>query len=131
MKFTIIIKNIIVFSIFQFIFSIASAGVYENCKATAELLNKSTPTQIDSVTKLMSAMCIPEPSGKPRLVYYMEVDLPNVNQMDIDTLKPKMQRAWCTDPRQSRTLKDLDIRYVYRKNNGQFIGSINLSYKSC
>ncbi len=102
------------------------------CSALANQLNQQMPMRADTVTSVQSVVCV-QVSGVTRLTYLMEVDLPRsqIDQATLDSLRPKMLNAWCTDPQQRRLLNAVDVSYRYRDNAGHYIGVIQLSARSC
>ncbi len=110
----------------------ARADLLQDCNGVASQINRSTPQQLDRVTKLMSSTCVAVGSTV-RLIYMNEVSVPNgsINQGTLDGMRPRMVQAWCTDPDQRRLINLVDIQYSYRYPDGRLIGKINLTRRDC
>jgi hypothetical protein len=110
----------------------ARADLLQDCNGIASQINRSTPQQLDRVTKLLSSTCVPD-GRVVRLIYMNEISVPNgsVNQGTLDSMRPRMVQAWCTDPDQRTLINLIDIQYSYSYSDGRLIGKINLSGRDC
>ncbi len=110
----------------------ARADLLQECNGIAAVVNKSTPQQIDQVTKLMTSMCIPD-GRSVKLVYMNQLNVPNggVSQSNLDGIRPRMVKAWCTDPDQRTLINMVDIQYRYSYPDGRVIGRIDIARRDC
>ena len=110
----------------------AHADLLQDCNGVASQINRSTPQQLDRVTKLLSSTCVPD-GRVVRLIYMNELSVPNgsVSQGTLDGLRSRMVQAWCTDPDQRTLLNLIEIQYSYSYTDGRLIGKINLSRRDC
>jgi hypothetical protein len=110
----------------------ARADLLQDCNGVASQINRSTPQQLDRVTKLMNSTCVAV-GRAVRLIYMNEVSVPNgsINQSALDGMRPRMVQAWCTDPDQRRLISLVDIQYSYSYPDGRLIGKINLTRRDC
>lgn len=110
----------------------ARADLLQECNAIASTINRSTPQQIDQVTKLMNAICVAD-GRSVMLIYRNQLGVPNgaVSQSNLDGIRPRMVKAWCTDPDQLTLLKMVDIQYTYSYPDGRMVGKINISRRDC
>lgn len=110
----------------------ARADLLQECNGVASTINRSTPQQIDQVTKLMNAICVADGRGV-MLIYRNNLSVPNgaVSQSNLDGIRPRMVKAWCTDPDQRTLLNMVDIQYTYSYPDGRLIGKINITRRDC
>jgi len=88
--------------------------------------------QIDEITVLQNAVCIPT-HGKPELRYLYKLDISTgtANQADINSLKPNQLNSLCTLDDTRALFEIVDVRYVYMDRTGKKIGHINMSVSEC
>ena len=110
----------------------ARADLLAECNQTAGAINKSTPQTLDRVTTLLSAVCFKE-GATVTLQYRNKLDVPagTVDQAKINTLKPSMVNAWCTDPTQRQVLNQVNIQYTYSDAKGKYIGKVDIAKREC
>lgn len=131
-----IIRNFLISSGFLLIYALfsksANADSMDVCNEGANELNKSTPMQIDEITVLQNAVCIPT-HGKPELRYLYKLDISTgtANQADINSLKPNQLNSLCTLDDTRALFEIVDVRYVYMDRTGKKIGHINMSVSEC
>lgn len=110
----------------------ARADLLQECNGIASTVNRSTPQQIDQVTKLMNAICVAD-GRSVTLIYRNNLSVANgsVSQGNLDGIRPRMVKAWCTDPDQRALLNMVDIQYTYSYPDGRLIGKINIARRDC
>ena len=110
----------------------ARADLLQECNGIVSTINRSTPQQIDQVTKLMNAICVAD-GRSVMLIYRNNLSVANgtVSQGNLDGIRPRMVKAWCTDPDQRTLLNMVDIQYTYSYPDGRLIGKINISRRDC
>ena len=110
----------------------ARADLLADCNAVASQINKSAPQTIDQVTTLTNATCYQE-GRSVRLQYRNKLSVPagSVNQAALNSIRPQMVSAWCTDPTQRTTLNQLNIQYHYSDGSGKYVGKIDISKTDC
>ncbi len=110
----------------------ARADMLQDCNGVASQINRSTPQQLDRVTRLISSTCVSD-GRAVRLIYMNEISAPSgsVSQSALDGMRPRMVQAWCTDPDQRTLINMIDIQYSYSYPDGRLIGKINLSRRDC
>ncbi len=110
----------------------ARADLLQECNGIASVINRSTPQQIDQVTRLMSSVCVGD-GRAVRLIYMNQLGVPHgaVSQASLDGIRPRMVKAWCTDPDQRTLINMVDIQYRYSHSDGRVIGKIDISRRDC
>ena len=110
----------------------AKADLLTECNETAGSINKTTPQAIDKVTTLLNSVCFQD-GRTVTLQYRNKLDVPpgSVDQGKINTLKPTMVNAWCTDPTQRKILKLVNIQYTYSDASGRFLGKVDIANREC
>jgi len=110
----------------------AHANLLAECNVVASQINKSVPQTIDQVTTLTSATCFPE-GRAVHLQYRNKLSVPagSVNQAKLNSIRPQLVAAWCTDPTQRATLNQVNIQYHYSDGGGKYIGKIDISKTDC
>ncbi len=110
----------------------ARADLLQQCNGIASAINRSTPQQIDQVTKLMTSVCVAD-GRAVRLIYMNQLGVPNgaVSQGNLDGIRPRMVKAWCTDPDQRTLINMVDIQYRYSYPDGRAIGKIDITRRDC
>lgn len=110
----------------------AHADLLTECNISASQINKSTPQTLDKVTTLLNATCYQD-GGAVVLQYRNRLSVPSgsVDQSKLNTIKPNMIAAWCSDPTQRATLNLVNIQYTYSEMNGKLIGKIDISTRDC
>lgn len=122
----------ILLSVFVLFTQPAHANAMELCNQAVNSLNSSTPMQIDEITVLNNAVCLPA-NGKPELMYHYTLDVNTgaVSQAEINSLKPNQLNSWCTIDDTRALFEIVDVRYVYTDRAGKEIGSITMSVSEC
>lgn len=103
------------------------------CNSIASAINKQFSMSVDAITVVQNAVCAPG-RPRPKLIYNYTINtssIGNLNQNDLNTLRPNQINAWCTTPKQRNLLNRVDIEYIYRNHNNIYIGSINFSVNNC
>lgn len=109
----------------------AQATTLAECNQIASEVNKTTPMDIDSVTKLASAICY-EDKKKVVLSYRAIVTVDKeLTQADITGIRPQNLNYICTDPDAKVLLDFVDVEYYYSDKNRKFIGRNRISKKEC
>jgi hypothetical protein len=122
----------IIFTVLSVASTNALADLLSECNQVVNSINKSAPQVLDKVTTLMNAVCVKE-GNTVTLIYRNKLDVPSgaVDQARINTLKPNMVNAWCTDPTQRGMLNALNIQYLYSDATGKFVGKIDIAAREC
>ena len=112
--------------------SSARADLLAECNQVASGLNRSTPQTLDKITTLLNAICFKD-GVAVTLMYRNRLDVASgtVNQSNLNTLRPGMVNAWCTDPSMRELINSLNIQYTYSDPTGKLIGKIDLSKRDC
>lgn len=111
--------------------SITHAATLAQCNEIASEVNKTTPMDIDSVTKLMSSICY-EDKKKIVLSYRAIVTVDReLTQADVTGIRPQNVNYICTDPDAKTLLDFVDVEYYYSDRNRKFIGRNRISKKDC
>ena len=110
----------------------AYANLLSECNAIASQINRSTPQAIDQVTTLLNANCYQE-GRVVHLQYRNKLSVPAgaVDQGKLNTIRPNMVTAWCTDPTQRATLNQINIQYHYSDGSGKYVGKVDISKTDC
>jgi hypothetical protein len=69
--------------------------------------------------------------GCLNLILGVHVPAGTVDQAKINTLKPSMVNAWCTDPTQRQVLNQVNIQYTYSDAKGKYIGKVDIAKREC
>lgn len=94
-------------------------------RLVAEAMSKETPMQIDSTTKLVSAVYV---SSTNKFIYSYESTI----NLNTDKLKAWIINNTCTDNvRRAFMLRGLSIRHQYALPSGMRIASIDVTSRDC
>ena len=120
-----------------FFHSVSSADVtnrlsFEHCVFMARELNKSYPSSVDPITRVLGVACLEEGGGLV-LSYLLEVSQlgKTRKENDLKGLVPRMQNMWCSDSRNKALLQRIDIQYRYMDSEGLFIGALDININDC
>jgi hypothetical protein len=105
---------------------------FADCSAVASEMNKNFPQRVDKLTSINGTTCL-SGSERPVLQYNMGLDMSKaeVPPNAIDSLKARILQGWCTDPNQSKLLKDVDIKYAYYDRSGAYVGEVMFGIENC
>mgnify|MGYP001126696768 FL=1 len=106
---------------------------FEECANYTNEINKTLPSRVDATTRAITTVCLPR-AEKNILVFSLEIDTTDAGKIDKDKFAarvPKIQNMLCTYPNFSELIKVVDFRYVYRLQNGVFLGQFDFSEADC
>ena len=102
------------------------------CNLLASELNKSVPMMVDRVTEWATTVCV-ESGNRLMLRYVYRMDLRDaaIGQREINTLRPRITKSWCSDPGQRKLLELVNIQYYYTASGGGYLGVLVIDPRDC
>jgi hypothetical protein len=107
--------------------SLAHGMTFKMCQKVSSELNKKTPMQINQDTYLNNTNCTSE-NKKPTLNYY---NITEFTYIDIKSSNKMQKNIWCSNRAQKKLLKEVDVKYHYYTEKGDFLGMTFLNYSMC
>jgi len=107
--------------------SVANGMSLKTCIKVSAELNKKFPMQINQNTYVNNTNCT---SGgkKPTLNYY---NITEFTYIDIKATTKMQKNIWCSSRQQKKLLKEVNAKYHYYTEKGDFLGVTFLTYSMC